>query len=70
MTTTTPAAAAADPLAAVATLHAAAGAPAADGDWGVGALFEAVTNDEAVARQVREERGGGGEGGPQVSAPG
>ena len=59
MTTTTPAVAVADPLAAVAALHAAAGAPAADGDWGVGALFEAVASDESVARQVRGERRGG-----------
>jgi hypothetical protein len=50
----TTAAAAADPLAAVDALHAAAAAPAADGDWGVAALFEAVANDPVVGAQVRE----------------
>jgi hypothetical protein len=47
------AAAASDPLAAVAALHAAAGGPTADGDWGVAALFEAIACDAELAAQVR-----------------
>lgn len=53
------AAAVANPLAAVASLHAAAGSPAADGDWGVAALFAAVAADPALAAQVGGRAVGG-----------